>query len=128
MLLEDVKWYIKTCHKCQIWQTTKIHIPPTVPVPGGLFQKVHVDIMLMPKANGFWYLVQACYVLISYPEWHLLCSETTSSLASFIFEEISLMRFTNQIVTDNGLAFVLALNEFMSKYNIWHINISPYNS
>jgi hypothetical protein len=31
MLSEDVKWYIKSCHKCQIRQTTKIHIPLTVP-------------------------------------------------------------------------------------------------
>jgi hypothetical protein len=37
MLIDDVKWYIRTCHECQIRQTAKIHIPPTVPIPGGLF-------------------------------------------------------------------------------------------
>jgi hypothetical protein len=31
MLSADIKWYIKSCHECQIRQTTKIHIPPTVP-------------------------------------------------------------------------------------------------
>ncbi len=27
-LLEDVKWFVKTCHMCQIRQTDKWHIPP----------------------------------------------------------------------------------------------------
>ena len=129
MLSEDVKWYIKTCHECQICQTTKLHIPPTVPIPGGLFRKVHIDTMLMPKANGFRYLVQARCALTSYLEWKLLCSETVSALASFIFEDI-LCRWgaVTEIVTDNGPAFVSALDEIANKYNIRHIRISPYNS
>jgi transposase InsO family protein len=129
MLSEDVKWYIKTCHECQIRQTTKIHIPPTVPMPGGLFRKAHIDTMLMPKANGFRYLVQARCALTSYPEWRLLRSETATTLASFIFEDI-LCRWgpLTEIVTDNGPAFVSALEELASKYNIRHIRISPYNS
>jgi hypothetical protein len=83
----------------------------------------------MPKANGFRYLVQARCALTSYPEWRLLRSETASSLASFIFEEI-LCRWgaLTEIVTDNGPAFVSALDELASKYNIRHIRISPYNS
>ena len=32
VLVDDVKWYIRTCHECQICQTTRLHIPPTVPV------------------------------------------------------------------------------------------------
>ena len=46
----NIKWFICMCHKCQIQQTTKVHIPPTVPLPASLFQKVHIDMMLMPKA------------------------------------------------------------------------------
>jgi len=33
-----------------------------------------------------------------------------------------------EIVTDNGPAFVSALDELATRYNIWHIQISPYNS
>ena len=112
MLSEDVKWYIKTCHECQIRQTIRIHIPPTVPIPRGLFRKAHIDTMLMPKANGFWYLVQARCALTLYPEWKLLCSETASSLASFIFKEI-LCRWgaLMEIVTDNvQLSFQHSMN------------------
>ena len=53
VLVDDVKWYIHTCHECQIRQTTKLHIPPTVPVVGGLFHKVHIDTMVMPQSSGY---------------------------------------------------------------------------
>jgi hypothetical protein len=66
--IKDIKWYTKTCHECQVQQMCKLHIPPTIPIPGGLFWKVHIDTMKMPKASGFEYLVQACCTLTLYPE------------------------------------------------------------
>ena len=83
----------------------------------------------MPKANGFRYLVQARCALTSYPEWRLLHSETASSLASFIFKEI-LCRWgaLTEIVTDNSPTFISALDKLANRYNIQHIQISPYNS
>ncbi|KIK78726.1 hypothetical protein PAXRUDRAFT_73979, partial [Paxillus rubicundulus Ve08.2h10] len=99
MLVKDVKWYICTCHKCQIHQTQKLHIPPSVPAIGGLFQKAHIDTMQMPKAGGFRYIIQACCTLSAYPEWQMLQAE-------------------------NGVAVDL----LASRYNIRHIHISPYNS
>ena len=58
----------------------------------------------------------------------MLRSENASTLASFIFEDI-LCRWgaLAEIVTDNGPAFVQALDVFADRYNIRHICISPYN-
>ena len=67
---------------------TKIHIPPMVLLISGLFHKAHIDTMLMPKADRYQYVVQARCALTFYPEWHMLCSENGSTLASFIFENI----------------------------------------
>jgi Integrase zinc binding domain len=50
---DDIKWYIKTCHECQVRLVKKIMIPPTVAKPHGLFRKVYIDTMLMPKAKGY---------------------------------------------------------------------------
>ncbi|KIK73070.1 hypothetical protein PAXRUDRAFT_74267, partial [Paxillus rubicundulus Ve08.2h10] len=98
MLVKDVKWYIRTYHECQIHQTRRLHIPPSVPAIGGLFQKAHIDTMQMPKAGGFCYIIQARWALSAYPEWRMLQAE-------------------------NG-----ALDLLASRYNIRHIRISPYNS
>ena len=49
---DDIKWYNQTCHECQIRSTKKVIIPPTVSNPGGLFRKVYIDTMLMPRHIG----------------------------------------------------------------------------
>src|SRR6267154_1985884 len=129
MLEDDVKWYISTCHECQIHQTAKLHIPPSVPITGGLFRKAHIDTMLMPKAGGFRYIVQTHCALTAYPKFRLLRTESAQTIAAFIFEDI-LCRWgpITELVTDNGSAYVAALDLLASRYHVTHIRISPYNS
>ena len=89
-----------------------------MPVVDGLFRKVHLDMMVMPWSASY-----------AYPEWQMLHSENVSALASFIFEDIFCRWGTlAKIVTDNGPAFVQALDVLADRYNIRHIRISPYNS
>jgi len=106
MIIKDIKWYNKTCHECQIRQSRKLHIPPTVPIPGGIFRRAHIDSMMMPKAGGFDRLVHARCALTGYPEWRMLRKENTKSLSAFIFEDL-LCRWgpITEIVTDNRPAF-----------------------
>ncbi len=85
--------------------------------------------MFMPLASGFHYIVQAHCSLTTWPEWHALRSETNCTLGSFIFEEI-LCRWgaVEEIITDNGMAYIAALNWLANKFRICHIRISAYNS
>ncbi|KIN94401.1 hypothetical protein M404DRAFT_35090 [Pisolithus tinctorius Marx 270] len=106
LLVEDVKWYVCTCHECQICQTQKLHIPPTVPMIGGLFHKAHIDTMLMPKASGY------CYIKIVPTFKDILCHGGPLT----------------EIVTDNGPVFIQALDALAAQYHICHIHISPYSS
>jgi hypothetical protein len=128
-LANDIKQYITTCHECQLRQTTKVRIPPTVAVPAPLFRKAYIDTMFMPPAAGFRYIVQACCSLSAWPEWRALRVETARTLAAFVFEDI-LCRWgaLEEIVTDNGAAFVAALGYLADRYGIRHIRISAYNS
>jgi transposase InsO family protein len=125
----DVKQHVTTCHECQLRQTTKIRLPPTVAIPASLFRKAYIDTMLMPPAGGYRYLVQARDSLTAWPEWRALRTETARTLAAFIFEEI-LCRWgaVEEIVTDNGTAFVAALDRLADRHGIRHIRISAYNS
>ena len=96
---------------------------------GGLFRKVHLDTMVMPRSAGYRYIIQARCALTAYPEWRMLHSENASALTSFLFEDILChWGALAEIVTDNGPAFVQALNVLANRYNIRHIHISPYNS
>ena len=128
-IAHNVRWYVKTCHKCQIRQTTKVRIPPTVAAPAPLFHKAYVDTMFMPHAGGYQYIVQACCSLTAWPEWRALRKETGHTLGAFLFEEI-LCRWgaVAEIVTDNGTAFVAALDWLERRFGIRHIRISAYNS
>ena len=82
-----------------------------------------------PYRASYWYIVQACCTLTTYPKWQMLRSENASALASFIFENILChWGALAEIVTDNGPAFVQALDVLADRYNIRHIHISPYNS
>jgi hypothetical protein len=85
--------------------------------------------MFMPPAGGYRYIVQARCSLTAWPEWRALRVETGRTLATFIFEEI-LCRWgaVGEIVTDNGTAFVAALDWLANRYGINHIRISAYNS
>ena len=82
-----------------------------MPIIGGLFCKVHLDTMVMPRSASYRYIVQVHCALTTYPKWQMLCSKNTSTLAVFIFKDILCHWGTlAEIVTDNGPAFVQALD------------------
>lgn len=126
---EDVSWFVKTCHQCQLRNTSKIHIPPTVAVPFPLFGKIYMDTMHLPTIDGFHVIAHGRCSLSSYPEWRMLKSESAVNLAGFIFEDI-LCRWGSimEIVTDNGKPWVKAADQLKKQYGINHIKISGYNS
>jgi hypothetical protein len=85
--------------------------------------------MYMPCASGYCYIVQAHCSLSSYPEHRKLCKENGSTTGTFIFKEIlCYWGALEEIITDNSLAFVEALNWLAEQYGIHHIRISPYDS
>jgi hypothetical protein len=119
---QDVKWFIQTCYQCQVCQMCYHHILLTVATPTSLFCKAHVDTMYMPRTLEYRYIVQALCSLSSYPEHWKLRKENGSMISVFIFEEI-LCRWgaLEEIITDNGPAFIEALNWLAEQYRIHHI-------
>ena len=128
-LNDDVRWYIKSCHECQLRQTEYFHIPPVVPEVPSLFRKAHIDTFLMPKAGSYRYVLHARDALTSYPEGRATTSDSATVIAAFIFQDI-LCRWgaLEELVTDNGPAYIAALDIIAERYGIHHIRISGYNS
>ncbi len=90
---------------------------------------MYMDTMIMPVSGQYRYIVQGRCSLSHYPEFRCLRKETARTLGEWIFEDI-LCRWGSlvEIVTDNGSAFVAAINYLSKKYHINHIRISGYNS
>ena len=119
MMDADIRWFVQTCHQCQIRQLRMVRLPPTVAAPVPLFQKVYIDSMVMPKSGGYRYIVHARCSLTSYPEFRLLRNESAQALGEFIRQEL-LYRWgaIPEIVTDNGRNFVAAVGYLAEKYQI----------
>jgi hypothetical protein len=82
--------------------------------------------MFMPHASGYQYIVQARCSLTAWPEWRALRTETGRTLGAFLFEEVLCWwGAVAEIVTDNGAAFVAALDWLERRFGIQHIRISP---
>ena len=125
---DDVKWYVRSCHECQLRQMGQYIAPPIVPRPATLFTRVYIDTMHLPKAKGYTYLVQARCSLSSYAEYEALRSENGKNVANFIFKSIVCRWGTPiDLITDNGTAYIAAA-KILSDQGVNFIRISPYNS
>ncbi len=126
---QDIAWYVRTCHLCQIRQTRQIAIPPVVVTPTPIFTKMYMDTMHLTCSGSYAYIVQGHCSLTHYPEFRMLCRETTQSLGDWIFQDIICCWGTLvEIISNNGKPFVAALGYLEKKYHIRHIRISGYNS
>lgn len=129
MMAQDITWFIRTCHLCQLRKTQQVSIPPVVATPAPLFAKVYMDTMHLTPSAGYKYIVQARCSLTHWPEWEMLRKESAKSLATFILHNIIYRWGTLlEIVTDNGAPFVKALGYLSKHYHLTHIRISGYNS
>jgi hypothetical protein len=83
----------------------------------------------MPPSGAYKYIVQARCSLSYYPEFRMLRAETARTLGDWIYEDI-LCRWGSlcEIVTDNGPAFLKAMEYLSKRYHLNHIRISGYNS
>jgi len=87
-MYQDVRHHVKSCHECQIRNIAKIHIPITTPPPSTMFTKVHIDIMHMPVARGYRYIVLARDDLSKYVEGRALRQASAQAVARFVMEDI----------------------------------------
>lgn len=125
---DDVKWFVQTCHECQLRQMRQFISPPVVEKPATLFASVYIDTMHMPKAKGFTYIVQARCSLTGYAEYLPLRRETGRVLADFI-KKFIIFRWGIpwRLITDNSGAYLMAGRE-VAELGVQHVTISAYNS
>ena len=124
----DIQHHIRSCHECQIRSLKRFENPLSVSIPLALFQKIYVDIMHMPEAKGFKYIVAARDDLSGVCEARALRHATAKELAKFFSEQI-LYRYgaPSKVITDNGPETKEAFKKLLERHGIPHISITPYN-
>lgn len=128
-LRADVKHHVRSCHSCQVRNTAKMKIPPTVSIPATIFIKIYVDVMDMPESKqGYKYIVCARDDLSRACEARPLRKNNSVSLAKFFWEQIY-CRYgaIGEVVTDNGPELKAAFAELLKRLNIPQVRISAYN-
>jgi hypothetical protein len=130
-LEEDVAYWIRHCHECQLRQTTKIHIPPSITIPVSLFSRIHIDTMNFPAAGKqrVTKVIQARCALTGYPEYVVCKSENLRVIKSFLFKDI-ICRYgaIAELVADNAPQFQAALKELENEFSVNPVAVSSYNS
>lgn len=123
----DIVWYVRSCHVCQVRQTAKVVIPPTVPLPAAPMLWVHVDSMDMPAP--YKHFIHGRCTTTYYAEGRAVTNESTKALSNWIYQDL-LCRWgaLSEIISDNGAPWVKALDYVAKQYHIRHIRISGYNS
>ena len=127
-LRTDVHHHVKSCHECQIRKLTRHEVPLTISQPSILFAKIYIDIMHMPLAQGFRYIVAAKDDLSGTCEATPLRRATAKNLAKFFWENIYCRYGAPiQVVTDNGPEVKEAFEKLLKRMGIPQIRITPYN-
>lgn len=128
-IYQDVDYFVSSCHTCQTRSTVHTQIPTTVSAPAALFEKIYLDVMFMPPANGFKAIVAARDDLSGLAEGRALKRVTSHEVAKFLLEQV-IHRYgcPRNIVTDNGSEARGWTERLLREYNIPQAKISAYNS
>jgi hypothetical protein len=124
----DIHHHVRSCHECQLRSLKRLEIPLTISTPTILFAKVYIDIMHMPSAYGFKYIVAAKDDLSGTSEAMALRNATAKNLAKFFLEYIYCRYGAPlHIVTDNGPEVKEAFEMLLKRLGIPQVKITPYN-
>lgn len=127
-LRADIQHHVASCSPCQVRNTKKVEIPPTISAPVSVFSKIYIDVMRMPLASKYSMIVAARDDLTGFCEAKPLISQNADSLAEFLWSHIY-CRYgcPQQVTTDNGSEVLGAFEVLAKRLRIPQVKISPYN-
>ena len=115
-MVEDVKYYVKTCKKCQRMNRSsllkpKLSLKP-IPVPSKIFAQIGMDLIHMNRCRGYNYIITAVDYLSKYCEMRALKEKSAKEVARFIYEDLICRWGCNKYhITDQGREFVNSTNK-----------------
>ena len=88
-MVDDVKNYIKTCHKCQHQGKIFKKISPdlqSIPIESEVMKQVGVDLCNLPEVDGFEHLIVLIDYFSKWSEVKPVKDESAPTVAAFLYE------------------------------------------
>ena len=127
-LFEDCARYAQSCMECQLRSRVRYEEPLHPTWTCCCFQKVGVDVVHMPKSNGYRYIVFARDDFSGWLEGRPLTSATASTVAKFLYEEVITRHgCPENIVFDGGAENRGEVETLLRALGISRIRISAYH-
>lgn len=124
----DIHHHVKSCHECQIRSIKCLEVPLTISKPVKIFAKLYIDVMHMPPAHGFKYIVAAKDDLSGTCEAAPLKAANAKNLAKFFWKYLYCHYGASlEVVTDNGSEVKEAFDQLLKRLGVPQIRITPYN-
>jgi len=127
-MYEDVLNYIKTCEECQRRARTRYEEPlhPTWSIT--VWEKVGIDVVHMPNAGNYKYIVLARDDLSGWVEGRALTAANSRNVSRFIYEEVICRHgCPTRIVMDRGTENLNLTKELLERYRIQQTLVSAYH-
>ena len=127
-LHSEVKAYVQSCQKCQRrdpFRPEEALHPTWVAL---LWQKVGLDVVYMPRCQGFRYLVVARCDLSGWVEAKPLRTLSSRAVADFLWEDVICRHgCIEKLIIDGGSENKEAVAELTRKYGIKRVVVSAYH-
>ena len=115
-MVEDVKYYVKTCNRYQGMNRSSLLKPKLllkpIPVPSKIFTQIGMDLIHMNRCRGNNYIITPVDYLSKYCEMRALKEKSAKEVARFIYEDL-IYRWgcSKYHTTDQGREFVNSTNK-----------------
>ena len=133
-LKKDIKWYVRTCHQCQLVgkPNKKIPLAPLIPIPVTKepFREILLDVVgPQPRTkSGYNYMLAIMDRTSRYPEAIPLRSIKTNKVVEVLIQFFTKFGMPECIQTDCGTNFTSNyFKQAMLNLGIKHITSSPYH-
>src|SRR5258708_17185446 len=121
--------YCHACHECQMRSTYRNMIPLQPQYVRTILRRFDADSVHMPAGSGGQkYIVDLVDNLTGWVEARALRKLRASAIADFLFEVMCRFGGIFQLTSANGTEFKSACEEWMRRYKVPVVRISPYNS
>lgn len=126
-MYHDVRKFVQSCEPCQKRSAVKPNEPLHPTLFSSLWRKVGLDVIHMPKDEGFGYLAVMRDDLSGWPEAEPMRKNDSRTISNFVRKWIHRFGIPGRVVYDGGAENQKETKEVLESFNIIAVPIATYH-